>query len=42
MDKLEHYRQIIKQILDKYVNIVPVNLPDVENEPLAQSYFQLL
>ena len=32
MDKLEHYRQIIKQILDKYVNIVPVNLPDVENE----------
>ena len=45
MDKLEHYRQIIKQILDKYVNIVPVNLPDVENELICdekQDRYQLM
>ena len=32
MDKIENYRSIITQILEKYAKITPVNLPDVENE----------
>ncbi len=32
MDKLTQYRQLVQQILAKYVQIKPANLPDAENE----------
>ncbi len=32
MDKLTTYRQLIRSILDKYVNIRLANSPDIENE----------
>jgi XisI protein len=32
MDKIDHYRKIILQILEKYEHIVPFNLPDAENQ----------
>ena len=32
MDKLTTYRQLIRDILNKYVNIRLANSPDVENE----------
>lgn len=32
MDKLAHFRQVIKDILERYRNIIPVNLPDTKNE----------
>jgi XisI protein len=37
MDKIENYRNIITNILEKYAKITPVNLPDVENEIIVDT-----
>ena len=32
MDKIERYRTVIRDILAEYSTIIPVNLPEVENQ----------